>query len=134
MNDLNFIKREIEKVSGVPASLLTGETWQENINQAKAIINYKNITAEKRTPTTSEQFARWINPRLGIENIDTTTQALATLEIQAKQAESNFPFVADKGETTAPDGRSTVEKFGEWASNKLSYDPFKTGDGWRRLL
>ena len=86
MFNAEFIRQEIEKVSGVPASLLTGETLEENIAQAKAMLAYKkgkdgagggsdpgaldalhidllvkdpDKTLTRKSP--AEQFADWLN-------------------------------------------------------------------------
>lgn len=50
--DISNIKAEIEKQTGIPASLLNGETVEENIAQAKAILAYK-----QKSGTEAEQFA-----------------------------------------------------------------------------
>jgi len=65
------IKLEIEKQTGVPASLLKGETVEENIAQAKALLAYKQEHAEPTAPqqpqTPAEQFAGWFEQQLTVQ-------------------------------------------------------------------
>lgn len=42
------LKQTIEQRTGVPASFLTGETAEENIAQAKALLAYKREAQQQR--------------------------------------------------------------------------------------
>lgn len=68
--DISNIKAEIEKQTGVPASLLNGETVEENIAQAKAILAYKQeagTEAPQEPQTPAEQFASWFEQQLTVQ-------------------------------------------------------------------
>lgn len=74
MNGLE-IREQISEKSGVPVDLLTGDTLEENVAQAKALLAYKreceNIQGNSesgtnqitRPQTTKEQFANWLNQK-----------------------------------------------------------------------
>lgn len=90
MTFIDNVKREIEQKTGVPASLLTGSTLEENVAQAKALLAYKgesdaaldqikpypalsdpgellDITCADNRPTV-EQFDEWFcNQLQGLE-------------------------------------------------------------------
>ncbi len=113
------IKQTIEQHTGVPASLLTGETAEENIAQAKALIAYKRELIaykreyeQQRPKTTAEQFSDWIGGQL--ENTDGQTKKADNL----------------------PDPRPARRQFADWFSDwqKTEFDPFKDTDSWQRIL
>ncbi len=58
------IKRTIEHKTGVPAYLLKGETLEENIAQAKAILAYKGASDPEEPKAPAEQFAEWFKQQL----------------------------------------------------------------------
>ena len=132
---LDELKQTIEKQTGIPACLLNGETAEENIAQAKALLAYKREAHAQRPKTAREEFAEWLNAQEGIEEPDTAGEALAQIEEQARVDAGGYPMIRDGGSANVNlgDGRSAKEKFAEWAGQKLSYDPFKRPDGWTPL-
>lgn len=126
------IKQEINKKTGIPVYLLTGETIEENIARAKAILAYRKEQAEQyeaeRPKTTSEQFADWMQAQSGEERTeqpDAETQALLDLE----ESLQVVPNIMDNGNAYAqkemPDGRTTAEQFGAWMSKQFAFNPYK---------
>ena len=133
--NLDEVKQEIEKQTGVPVSLLNGETIEENIAQAKALLAYKREAEAERPKSAKEQFAQWLNAQQGIEDQDTAGQALAQIEERARVEAGGYPILQDGGSVNVNtgDGRTAKEQFAEWAGQKMAYDPFKRPDGWRPL-
>ena len=135
--NLENLKNEIEQRTGVPASLLSGETPEENIAQAKAFLAYKRECAEQQPKTAREQFADWMNAKQGIDPEDTEGAALADIEEAVRVAAGGYPMTRDGGEVNnLADPRPAREKFADWLDQRgdLKFDPFKDADGWKRLL
>ena len=132
---LEEVKQAIEQHAGVPAALLTGETAEENIAQAKALLAYRREQTPKRPRSPEEQFAEWLNQVQGIEAQDEAGMALARIEAQAKAEAGGFPSVADSTVTAdrMPDPRSPEEQFAEWLGQRTAYNPFAQTDGWKPL-
>lgn len=134
--NMENLKRAIEQRTGVPASLLTGETAEENIAQAKALLAYKREAEDSRQKDTQAQFAEWFAAFTGIEQPDETAKALEDIAEAARVEAGGYPRIQDGGEIDhagMPDGRSTAEQFGEWLGRKLAFDPLKDENGWKRL-
>lgn len=134
---LDVIKEMIEQRTGVPASLLTGETAEENIAQAKAILAYKREHEAQRPKSTREQFADWMDSRDGIEPQDEAGAALAEIEEAARVEAGGYPRIQDGGEidtSNLPDGRPAREQFAEWLDKKTAFNPFKDSEGWEPLF
>lgn len=135
--NLENLKNEIEQRTGVPASLLSGETPEENIAQAKALLAYKREHEAQQPKTTAEQFADWMNARQGIYPEDTEGAALADIEEAVRVEAGGYPMTRDGGEVNnLADLRPAREKFADWLDQRgdLKFDPFKDADGWKRLL
>ena len=129
------LKQIIEQRTGVPASLLTGETAEENIAQAKAILAYKRDLDTQTPRTAQEQFAEWLNASQGKEAQDTAGAALAEIEDAARMEAGGYPAVQDSGEAAGlPDPRPARDQFAEWFGQKTAFDPFKDADGWKNLF
>ena len=113
------IKLKIANDTGIPLTLLTGETVEENIAQAKALLAYKRDYEQNKPKNTREQFKEWTEARAGIEPQDTAGQALAEIEEAARIQAGIYPTLQDGGSILAqgkpaPDGRTTKEQFAEW--------------------
>ena len=133
--DINELKSEVEARTGVPASLLTGETSEEVIARAKAILAFRKEHAAEAPQTPAQQFAKWMRATQGIEEVDEAGQALAELEDSLRGYSLNIkdggnPYINGK---EMPDGRSTAEQFGDWMRGQFAFDPFKDKDGWKPL-
>jgi len=135
--NIDDLKRRIEEQTGVPASLLTGETAEENIAQAKAILAFKKENEAQRTKTTEEQLGEWLDAVQGIEHQDPAAAALADIEEAVRVDAGGYPIVKDGGQidtTGAPDPRPTREQFADWLGRKTAFDPTKDTDGWKSLF
>ena len=132
---LEELKANIEKQTGVPAYLLTGETAEENIAQAKALLAYKREAEAQKPKTTKEQFAEWMNARTGAGLPDRSAAALAQIEEQARREAGGYPILKDGGSAGLNLGEygNTKEQFAEWAENITAFDARKTADTWKPL-
>lgn len=140
------VKQEIAQRTGIPVTLLTGETAEENIAQAKALLAYKREHEAQRTKTTQEQFGDWLGGRLegmnkqraatlGLEYTppekDTAGAALAEIEERARVDAGGYPTVQEGSADNADiDGGSTKEHFADWIGRQLAYDPFNNAGSW----
>lgn len=132
---LEEYKQIIEARTGIPSTLLTGETAEENIAQAKAILAYKRECDKNNPKSTRELFKEWIEAGEGIENQDTAGQALAEIEEAARIQAGGYPIIKDGGSVNINlgDGRSAREQFSEWIGQKAAFNPFADPDGWTHL-
>lgn len=118
--NIDEVKAQISERTGVPVSLLTGETAEENIAQAKALLVFKRRSEEERPKSTREQFAAWYKEREGIPEEDAAMEALAQIERSA----ASYPIVSDGGEVTnMPDARPTKEQFADFMGQKMQLKP-----------
>ena len=133
MINLEELRQTIEERTGIPSKLLKGETCEEVIVSAKAMVAYKREQEEQRPRSTTEQFKEWIDGREGIEAQDTAGAALADIEEAVRIAGGGYPRITDAGEVTGlSDPRNTQQQFSEWFNNKSALDPFQK-DGWRPI-
>lgn len=126
---LEDIKKQIEQKTGVPASLLTGETAEEAISQAKALLSYRGQNSPEKVKSTEEKFADWFRASQGIEEQDEESAALAEIAEAARIAAGDYPSVRDGGEVDTSrfkDGRPAIEQFEDWFKEKDKFNPFKT--------
>lgn len=147
---LEELKQEIAQRTGVPAVLLTGETTEENIAQAKAILAYKREHEAQRPKTAQEQFSDWLGGKLeerdrqtaamfGINYIppakDEAGTALTQIEEQTRLDAGGYPSLRDGGSVNVNLGetRSAKEQFADWLADQTALDPFEEADGWKRL-
>lgn len=133
------LRQEIEQRTGVPASFLTGETAEENIAQAKALLAYKKECgrqyAQQQPKSTKEQFAEWYRAAADIEEPeDAAGAALAEIEEAARVEAGGYPRVTDGGEVgKLSDARPAKEQFEDWLKQATAFNPFTDSDGWTRL-
>lgn len=144
------LKQTIEQRTGVPASLLTGETAEENIAQAKAMLAYKREYEQQRPKTAAEQFSDWLGGQLEEKNRQTAAAfglhyetpeadpagaALADIAEAVRVEGGGYPMTKDGGEVSnMPDPRPAREQFADWLGQQTAFDPFKDADGWKRVL
>lgn len=128
------IRQRIEKETGIPASLLIGETAEETISQAKALLAYKREAEDPEPQSTRDQFSNWMQLQLGIEAEDPGGQALASITEEVL-ASPYYPELHDGGEvdTSGLDSRSTREKFADYISPKIAFNPKENTNGWKPL-
>lgn len=130
------LKQEIARRTGVPVVLLTGETAEENIAQAKAFLAYKREHQAQQPKSHAEQFKAWFNEQYGIEEQDEAGAALAEIEEQTRLDAGGYPYLQDGGSVNVNlgDTRSAKEQFTEWLGQQTALDPFKDVNGWKRLV
>ena len=136
---IDELKQEIGQRTGIPGELLTGENAEELIAQSKALLALKRDSAPKTAQemTPREQFSQWFDAASGADPEETTTPeltALANLEEQLRVSNGGYPIVTDGGEVSRLASRTAREAFNDWIGSKLSWDPAKGVDGWKRLL
>lgn len=135
---LEEIKEEISEITGIPVFLLDGETVEENIIKAKALLAYKRekegLEEAARKKTNSEAFAEIFKTWAGEEETpsDPVMEALCAYEQSMQVA----PVINDQNLLSTnhelPDPRPTREQFSEFMKNMTAFDPFKE-DGWTPL-
>lgn len=102
--DIEELKQEIEDYTGIPADSLTGETAEENIAQAKALLAYKR----EQGKTTRDQFTTWMNEREGKVVPDLAGKGLAEIEARIGVEASSLP-----------DNNIFRAQFAEWFKNNF---------------
>lgn len=129
--NIEELKQEIESRTGVPASLLTGETAEENIAQAKALLAFRREQEPQRPKTTREQFSEWYRAVQGIEEQDAAGAALAQIEEAARVNAGGYPMLQDSGEVAVTaDPRPNYEKFADFLHAQAAFNPFERRGTW----
>lgn len=124
--NIDELKTAIEQGTGVQASLLTGETSEEVIAQAKAFLAFKKESEDRRPKSTAEQFGSWFNAVQGIEEPDEAGAALASIQEAVRVAEGGYPRVPDGGTPQNIEYRQDPrDAFKEWFGDVSAYDPRK---------
>lgn len=113
MNTEEF-KQEIAEKTGLPITLLTGETVEENIAQAKAILAFKREQDLQRLKTNSEKFAELFNQIRGVEAQDGTGAALAQIEEQARLSKSGYSFLQNNNNANTGNTKPVKEQFADY--------------------
>ncbi len=118
---IDELKQQIEQRAGLPASLLKGETPEEILTAAEALLTYKQQCEEERPKSTAEQFSAWFNAVQGTEEQDTAAKALAEI---ADSYRMEYPQIKDGGSPyidirQIPDGRDPAVKFAEILNEAL---------------
>ena len=113
--NLEELRQEIERRTGVPATLLTGETAEENIAQAKALLAFRMGRETQKPKSTAEQFAEWMQSQ---ENVPDQTEAPPDPDA------GNYPVLKDGGcvNVDLGDPRTTAAQFAEWAGAQLAFN------------
>ena len=126
--ELDALKQLISDKTGIPKDMLTGETAEENVARAKALLAYKKEQGQdSREPkSTREQFKEWCErTQLGDmpKQEDPIHAALAGLEEVERLHVRAYPEVKNAGNAGIQefmyDGRSTRDKFEEWLLPQL---------------
>lgn len=116
-------KRDIERRTGVPAALLTGESAEENEVRAMALLAYRReVTGRNlsRSPqSTAERFKAWFDAQMEEE-----APAPAPAAAPDPVPPAGYPSLKDAGEVRdLSDPRTARDKFAEWAGDQLAFDP-----------
>lgn len=138
--NIDELRKTIEQRTGVPASLLTGETPEENIAQAKAMLAYKREYGQQREETAAEQFSKWMAEQLGEtepEPKDTAGDALAAIAESVRVESGGYPIIRDGGQIDAgsmASARSAADLFSEWLESRTAIDLSISPDGWKEII
>lgn len=121
------IKQEISQRTGIPVNLLTGESPEEDIVRAKALLAYARKSKQEAPKSTREKFAEWYTAQSGEDPAeDENMQALKAYEEELRLTSGGYPYIRDGGEVQQTgDGRSTKEQFAEWFGQNTAYNPMK---------
>lgn len=129
--NIEELKQRIEQDTGVPASLLNGETAEENIAKAKALLAYKREHTVQEPKNTKEQFADWFRAQEGEVVQDPAGAALAQIENELR----SVPVLRDAGEVAHNAAAGTAkEQFAQWLYDKTAWNPRQSADGWKPLF
>lgn len=135
--NLEEIRAQIEIRSGVPISLLTGETTEEVIAQAKAFISLKREYKQKAAKDARTDFAEWASSEMGEENIspeDESTRAILDLEEELRLNAGGYPQIENDGNNiNLGEGLNARQQFDAFMSDSMAFNPFKNSDTWGTL-
>lgn len=125
------IKQEIAQRTGIPATLLTGETPEENIVRAKALLAFKRSNTPEQPKSNREQFAAWFREASGQDpQEDGNMQALKAYEEELRIANGGYPQLKNAGEGPGmQNGQTSKEAFQQWLWDRSAFNP-KKQDGW----
>lgn len=112
---LDEMRQEISRRTGVPAEILTGETAEEQIAQAKAMLAYKKESGGAVKKTEAEQFREWFNTVTGNGSASSEDPFIG-LEQELKQP---YPTIQDASASDPlPKAEDSVaESFANWLQN-----------------
>ena len=127
-------KLHISEKTGIPIHLLKGETPEEDLIHAQALLAYKKEAEKNRPKTPREQFAEWLNQQDGATDPETDNPLMALKE-KLRIANGGYPIVRDGGtpEHTPAAQREPREEFAEWFASKTAFNPFRDSNGWTHL-
>lgn len=131
------LKQIIEQRTGVPASLLAGETAEENIAQAKALLAYKKVAEAQHPKDCRDKFIDWLGDNLCTrdEPQDMADAELDNIAEAVRVEAGGFPMLKDDGQIDVnkmSSGGSAQEQFAEWFGKVSAFDP-SNSDGWFRI-
>lgn len=134
------IRQTISARTGVPAELLTGETTEEIVSRAKALIALKTNFQKETPKTQQEQLADFLRANFPdsfpAETAEDPLDDLAKTEEEIRVANGGYSRSIKDASTdaTATGIKSPQEAFTDFINSKLSYDPFIDPEGWKKLL
>ncbi len=130
---IDEVRQIISERTGVPADLLTGETPEEIVTRAKALIALK-VQHQNNPQTPKEQFARFMQANFTGEDAD-PFQDLKDVAEDIREASGGYSRkITDAGEASHSSNGTAKEQFAQFMADKLAYDPFKGLDGWTNHL
>lgn len=136
--NIEELQQAITQRTGIPAQLLTGETTEEILATAKALLAYRREHEAQRPKSTRELFAEWLAATTGEDLQDAAGAALAEIEEAVRLDAGGYPIVHDGGNPyingrQLPDGRTPQQQLADWIAEKSAFDPSKE-DGWKPVL
>ena len=129
--ELEELKEQISIRTGIPTSLLTGDSEKGILNQARALMAYKAEGEKERQKSTSEQFSEWFKAVSGNEDPE-ASDPLSDIAEQVRVDSGEFPVISDTGEVNMGSHKSASEELADFIKRKAVFDPFKH-DGWKTM-
>ena len=128
---IDEIKKAIEQRAGIPADLITSETKEGAIAQARELLRYKQQNAAApREKSGREQFRDWFQEQTGTSAAGEDPHVKAMKALDEIERGPGYPMVPDGGELNQdnrPDTRTPAERFGEWFREASAWDPTERG-------
>ncbi len=125
--EIGEVKKYISDKTGIPVNLLNGDTVEENISRAAALLMFRDENIEKpiKIKSNEEQFMDWVNESLGIKvDEDETTRIIHELkeELLVGNAVVNNVSVNNDTADSPVDSssKSTSELFSDWFNSVVS--------------
>ncbi len=117
---MDIFKKTLSESTGIPESLLDGETEEEAIAQAKALLAFKRSfqtedqqgQAAARQLSTRDQFAAWIGAQMEQEQDAPVFSSGENPPVDPRA--DGFPLIRDGGESDYRPKTETAELFAEW--------------------
>lgn len=119
MEKIDQVKEYICQKTGIPKELLIGDTVEENVSRAIALLSYRSekeaFVKKEEKKSTSEQFAEWMEAKEGIERPDPYTEMINELKNDLLP-QPVAPIVKDTSvDSEIPEYKgSTKEQFASW--------------------
>lgn len=128
---LEDVKKELSSRTGIPVSLLDGETIEENIAKAKAIIAYRRD--HDKPQSAKEEFSLWFQEMNGDEKPD-PMENVTKYENELRSLDC-YPQIRDGGSVLVNDNTLNAKEdpskeFGKMLDSALAYNPFRDPSGW----
>lgn len=130
---LEDVKKELSSRTGIPVSLLTGETIEENIAKAKAIIAYRRD--HDKPQSAKEAFSLWCQEKNGDEKPD-PMENVTKYENELRSLDC-YPQIRDGGSVLVngklKGNEDPSKEFSRLASDALAFNPFRDPSGWTHI-
>ena len=138
------IKQLVSQRTGIPENLLNGDTPEEVITRARAVLAYKKSVEAERPKDAREQFIDWCHAtekengyfNAADDYIGGANRALDEISETLRVEAGGYPRIADGGEiahggfTPPPE-----EQFRDWLYAQTAFDPTRTvGELWHKTL
>ena len=129
---LEDVKKELSSRTGIPVSLLTGETIEENIARAKAIIAFRRD--HDKPKNAKEAFSLWFQE----ENGDKIPDPMENITQYEKELYSGYPQIKDGGSVLVNGKKLSgtddpKREFENMIDSALAFNPMRDPSGWTRL-
>lgn len=114
--EIEKIRETIEQRTGIPASLLTGQTAEENITQARNLYEFRKKNETEKPKSGQDRFADWLRSAQGIETNDEVSTALDEIAENVRVGSGGYPIVPDGGDypVNQIDVRTPQQMFAEY--------------------
>lgn len=130
------MKLEISDRTGIPLTMIQGDTPGEALAFARSLIEYKNSIDDQEPKSNAEKLGVYLFGEN--ESSNTELESLECIEKQYNYEQGGYPVFRDNGNVlingvSFGDPRSPGEQFAEWFGNKTAFNPNKE-NGWTKLI